>query len=123
MLGTISLIIIIFIIAFLIGAAGMARYKRPNQPIVKVPTKETLYSDHVIHVASRIYCNYNESKIIRLGAGPKLKKDRYGEALQEALNLVGAAYRYFDVLDSEEKVKPKMPGIVQKIDTKDIKIN
>lgn len=114
LLGTLALIIIVFIIAFLIGAAGMARYKKQApQSIEKTPTKYTLYSDHVVNTAARIYCNYSESKIIRPNASPKLKKDRYGEALQEALNLVGAAYNYFDLIDSD----PKKPDI------KNIKIN
>jgi hypothetical protein len=118
MTGTIALIIIISIIAFVIGLAAMARYKQEKpKPIEKTPTKYTLYADHIINAATQIYCNYNESKIIRPGSSPQLKKDRYGEALQEALNLVGAAYHYFDLMDSDEK------PAVQKPDLKNIKLN
>lgn len=119
--GIISLIVIASIIAFSLGVIAMARYinSKPEQ-IKKIPTRDTIYADHVINTAAQIYCNYNESKVIRLGQQQNQKKDRYGEALQESLNLVGAAYRYFDLTDSKE-IEPKKP--VQKLDLKDIKIN
>ena len=103
--GIISLIIIVFVIAFLFGLAGMAKYKnvtsvRPS--IEKIPTKDTLYAERVIYAAVKIYCNFNESKIIRLGQQIQQKKDRRGEAIQEALNLVDGACNYFDLKDSEE---------------------
>lgn len=107
MLGTIAFIIIIAIIFFMIGAAGMAGYKnKAAKPVIEQPpTKYTTYANQVINVAAMIYCNYNESKIIRPGATTKLKQDRIGEALQESLNLVGSAYAYFDDLDSDNRGK------------------
>jgi len=124
--GIISFTVIASVVAFILGIIGMARYKSSisKPPVIeKPPTRDTLYADHVIHAAAQIYCNYNESKIIRPGQQVQQKKDRYGEALQEALNLVGAAYRYFDLMDSEEKVKPKNPVKFQKMTVKNMKIN
>ena len=125
-LGIISFAVIVFVIAFIFGLVGMAKYKEltSKPPVIKkIPTRDTLYADRVINTATMIYCNYNESKIIRPGQQVQQKKDRYGEALQESLNLVGAAYRYFDLTDSEARVEPKNPVKFQKMDLKDIKIN
>jgi len=125
-LGMISFTVIVSVVAFLLGIIGMARYKSSTSkpPVIeKLSTKDTLYADRVINTAAMIYCNYNESKIIRPGQQVQQKKDRYGEALQEALNLVGAAYRYFDLMDSEERVKPKSPVKFQEMTVKNMKIN
>lgn len=107
MLGTIALIIIIAIIFFMLGAAGMDGYKnKAAKPVIEQPpTKYTTYANQVINVAAMIYCNYNESKIIRPSGSAKPKQDRIGEALQESLNLVGAAYAYFDNVDSDNRGK------------------
>lgn len=123
-LGTISFIVIISITGFSIGVIAMARYKNSSaKPVIKkTPTRDTIYADHVISTAAKIYCDYNESRIIRPGAQVQQKKDRYGEALQESLNLVGAAYRYFDLTDSQDKTEPKKP-VFKKIDLRDTKIN
>ena len=74
-----------------------------RSPIEKPPTRNSIYADHVINTATHIYCNSNESKIIRLGVSAKPKNDRYGEALNEAFNLVNRAYSVFDKLDQDEK--------------------
>jgi hypothetical protein len=102
--GIISAIVIVSIIVFLLGAMAMAKYLRSrNKTMIEKPrTIDTPYAIHVINTAAQIYCNYNESKIIRPGQQQKQKQERQGEALQEALNLVGAAYKYFDLTDSEE---------------------
>ncbi len=116
-LGTIMLIIIVSVIFFLLGAIGMARWKnsRTQEP-EKMPTRETVYAAHVVNTAAEIYCNYSESKIIRPGINNQTKKDRQGEALQEALNLVGAAYRYFDMVDSEpKKINKGIGGELKKV--------
>lgn len=107
--GILAAFIIVSIIAFLIGAAGMAKYNRSrNKPQIEIPaTRNTAYADHVISAAVQIYCNFNESKIIRPGASTQPKKDRYGEALQESLNLVGAAYQYFDIVDQDTSDQKK----------------
>ena len=117
-LGTIALIIIVFFIAFLIGAIGMARWKnsRTVQESAKMPTRETVYAAHVVNTAAQIYCNFSESKIIRPGINNQTKKDRQGEALQEALNLVGAAYRYLDAVDAEpKKINKGIGGELKKV--------
>jgi hypothetical protein len=94
---------IIFILYYLGKSSDPESAKDKMKPLVSCPpTRETLYADHVINTAAQIYCNYNESKIIRPGASTQPKKQRCGEALQEALNLVGAAYRYFDMKDMED---------------------
>lgn len=122
--GIVSVIIIISVIAFLIGAAGMAKYNRSrNKPQIEIPaTRNTPYADHVISAAVNIYCNFNESKIIRPGASSQPKKDRYGEALQEAVEIIGAAYQYFDIVDQDtgESKKGLEP---HKRKAMDIKIN
>ncbi len=102
MLGT---MIITSVVAFFAGAIVMARYKDSNlgSPVIeKIPTRETFYANQVINTAAKIYCNYNESKIIRIGEQIKSEEDRYYQALQESLKLVGSAYRYFDMMDSDE---------------------
>ncbi len=116
--GTIALIIVVSVTAFLIGAVGMARWKNSKtiQEPEKMPTRETVYAAHVVNTAAEIYCNYSESKIIRPGINNQTKKDRQGEALQEALNLVGAAYRYFDMVDSEpKKINKGIGGELKKV--------
>ncbi len=121
--GTIALIIVVFFIAFLIGAIGMARWKNSKtvQEPEKMPTRETVYAAHVVNTAAEIYCNYSESKIIRPGINNQTKKDRQGEALQEALNLVGAVYRYFDMVDADGD--DKRPSISAKPPAKKRTIN
>ncbi len=107
LLTTIISIIVFSVISFLIGAAGMSKWIRSKtvQPsIEKPPTRNSIYADHVINTATRIYCNYSESKIIRLGGtNPKPVIDRQGKALKEAFNLVNRAYAIFDDLDKDEK--------------------
>lgn len=121
--GIISIIVTASIIFFAIGAVLMSRYinSKPEPQPAKMPTRETVYAAHVVNTAAQIYCNYSESKIIRPGQNNQSKKDRQGEALQEALNLVGAAYRYFDIIDSDETKKPKTG--IHVADSKNIKIN
>ncbi len=117
--------ILIFIGSFVFGMTGMARYinsKNSPKPAPKMPTRNTAYADNVISTATQIYCNYSDSRIIRPGSGAHTKKARYGEAIQEALNLVGAAYQYFDLIDSDHKTGTKKPSL-QKVDINDIKIN
>ena len=116
----IILVIAVFFVSFSVGAIGMAGYKNKEaeafkklHPIEKPRTIDTLYADRVINTASMIYCNYNESKIIRPGHQDKEKKQRQGEAIQEALNLVRSIYNYFDILDNEkEEEKPKNTPLV-----------
>lgn len=101
-------IIIFSVIFFLIGAAGMSKWIRSKNGdrsfIEKPPTRNSIYADHVINTAARIYCNFSKSKIIRLGeTHPRPNNDRYGEALNEAFNLVNSAYAVFDKLDQDEK--------------------
>jgi len=116
--------ILITLVSFVLGAIGMARYiNRKPRTIEKPATKDTIYASHVMNTAAMIYCNYSDSRIIRPGATRTHKQERYGEAIQEALNLVGSAYKYFDLVDSNEKVEPKKPAVIQKADVKDIKIN
>lgn len=108
LLTTIISIIIFSVIFFLIGAAGMSKWIRSKTvdqaSIEKPPTRNSIYADHVINTAARIYCNYNESKIIRLGEKhPREDSGRYGEALNEAFNLVNRAYAVFDKLDQDGK--------------------
>ena len=99
-------IIIFSVISFLVGAAGMSKWirsKNTDRSIEKPPTRTSIYADHVINIAGQIYCNYNESKIIRLGGtNPKTTIDRQGEALNEAFSLVNRAYAVFDKLDQDE---------------------
>ena len=107
-LGIISFIVISVIISFLIGLAAMARYKQnERKPIEKPQTKNTLYAERVINAATQIYCNFNETKILRIGVQDKQKKQRQGESIQEALNLIGSIDRYFDMQDAEP---PKKEG-------------
>ena len=108
LLTTISSIILFSVIFLLIGAVGMSRWIRSKNvdrpPIGKPPTRNSIYADHVINTAARIYCSYSKSKIIRLGEKhPMADKNRYGEALNEAFNLVNSAYAVFDNLDKDEK--------------------
>lgn len=106
MLGTIAFIFIITVTSFTTGCALMAGYKNKQKPVIERPqTKHTTYADQVIATAAMIYCNYNESKILRPGGNAKLKTDRYGEALQDALNIVNSAYNYFDDLDKSQDVE------------------
>ena len=80
------------------------RSKNVQQSIEKPPTRNSIYADHVINTATRIYCNYSESKIIRLGGtNPKPTIDRQGKALNEAFALVNRAYSVFDDLDKDDK--------------------
>lgn len=105
-LGIISFITIAVIASFLVGLVAMAKYinSKPKQ-IEKPPTRNSIYADHVISTAAQIYCNYNESKIIRVGQGQEQqRKDRYSQSLNEAFNLVNWAYGVFDDLDN-----PKPP--------------
>ena len=122
--GILAAIVISSIITFIIGLSAMAKYNRSrNKPQIEIPaTRNTAYADHVINAAVQIYCNFNESKIIRPGASAQPKKDRYGEALQESLNLVGAAYQYFDIVDQDTSDQKK--GVEpHKRKSLDIKIN
>ena len=92
------------IFARLLGVKEWRKEKAENQPIEKPPTRNSIYADHVINTATRIYCNYSESKIIRLGGtNPKPEADRQGRALKDAFNLVNRAYAIFDNLDKDEK--------------------
>lgn len=109
-MGTLTLIILIIIfsaVSFLLGAVGMSKWIRPKNvdrsPIEKPPTRNSIYADHVINTAAQIYSNYSKSKIIKLGE-KHLKADngRYGDALNEAFNLVNNAYVVFDNLDKDK---------------------
>ena len=121
--GIISLILIVFMIAFIIRAIGMARYKNQNTPIKKPATKDTIYGDRVINAAVTIYCNYGESKIFRPGIKTSPKNERIGQSIQDAINLVNATYKYFDLTDKEELKKKPDIKLIKKPDISDIKIN
>jgi hypothetical protein len=114
--GIISIIILVSIAFYAAGLISMAIHinaKNRLKPKEKPQTKNTLYADRVINAAIQIYCNYNESKIIRPGQQDKQKRTRQGEAIQEALNLIGSAHNYFDILDSDRaKEKTKKPPLV-----------
>lgn len=103
------------IIFFILGAIMFANWQNKktmalreyyknlySKPEEKQPTRNSIYADHVINTASRVYCNFNESKIIRPGqAHLEDRKSRQDKALTEAFNLVNKAYAVFDNLDKE----------------------
>ena len=105
--------IVVILVLYMIG-----KPTNENKPA----TKDTIYGERVIKIAAQIYCNYSDSRIIRPGVGPHAKKPRYGEAIQEALNLVGSANNYFDLIDKGDQPKKKI-AVVEKMPIKDVNIN
>jgi hypothetical protein len=96
----------VFVCAIAFGFIRKRELKKLTKTTVgkieeKQPTRNSIYADHVINTAARIYCNYSESKIIRPGMQAQQKEQRYKEALSEAFTLVNKAYFVFDDLDKE----------------------